>query len=71
MTQSPALCPSCRKRGVIATAGGPTCQCAEKTGAAWFPDWWHVGAFNEAATGGRVRWLVERQLLLDAPRRET
>lgn len=51
---APALCPSCRAAGIIATRAGPTCTHGERTGAAWFPPWWGEKETPEAQ---RTAWL--------------
>jgi len=65
------LCPSCRKRGVIATTGGPTCPHGAETGAKWFPDWWHVGPFNPENERRRCDWLTAGQNALAIPQAGT
>lgn len=62
MTLAPTLCPQCLDNNVIATASGPTCTHRERTGAAWFPEWWLQPPVFEPSQR-RNEWLE-----LNAPR---
>lgn len=64
---TPTLCPLCLAANVIATAGGPTCTHQSTSGTAWFPDWWHLGPFDEVCTARRCAWLQERADAISPP----
>ena len=49
------ICPECRKLGIVATVGGPTCKHQLNSGVLWWPSNWSTMSEYD-----RVAWLVKK-----------
>lgn len=51
---TPALCPLCLAKNIVASDNGPTCS--HVTTGSWWPEWWNTGGEVQ-----RLVWLEARK----------